>query len=114
MEKVIPGKLAPYPEFFAGLGKLALDTAVVLEKAGIDESFDARTTARKLLECVEWQENLGNKSQAEAERMAGPMAQFNQFALHFLQPHQDEDARNPAVALKIVSESCIRRAVTQG
>jgi HEAT repeat protein len=114
-EKSAAGAVAPYPDFFAGLGKLALEAAVVLEKAGIDEPFDARTTARKLLECIVWQERLGAKSQEESERMAGPMAQFNQYALHYMEPHQGESDNNPGVSLKFVNdlEALARRCSTQ-
>jgi hypothetical protein len=114
-EKPVEGMVAPYPEFFAGLGRLALEAAVILEKAGIDEPFDAKTTARKLLECLVWQEGLGSKSQEETERMAGPMAQFNQFAFRFMEPRQGETENNPGVSLKFVSdlEVLARRCSTQ-
>jgi HEAT repeat protein len=114
-EKSVASVVAPYPEFFAGLGKLAPEAAGVLEKAGIDEPFDARTTARRLLECILWQEGLGTKSEEESERMAGPMAQFNQYALHYMEPHQGEKDNVPAVNLKFVSalETLARRCSTQ-
>jgi len=114
-EKSVASVVAPYPEFFAGLGKLALEAAVVFEKAGIDEPFEARSTARKLLDCILWQEGLGNKSAEETERMAGPMAQFNQYALRYMEPHQGEGGNGPAVSLKFVTdlEVLARRCSTQ-
>ena len=114
-ERPATGVVAPYPEFFAGLGKLALEAAAVLEKAGIDEPFDAKTTARKLLECIVWQEGMGNRTREESERMAGPMAQFSQFALHAMQAHQGEAENNPGVSLKFVNdvEALARRCSTQ-
>jgi hypothetical protein len=109
------GVVAPYPEFFAGLGKLALDTGAAMEKAGIDEPFDSKIAARKLLECILWQEGLGSRSQEESERMAGQMEQFNQFSRRFMEPHQAEIENNPPVAQQLMNdlESLARRCSTQ-
>jgi hypothetical protein len=113
--KPVASVVAPYPAFFAGLGKLALDAAAVLEKAGIEEPFDPKSTARKLLECILWQEGLGIKTPEDTERMAGPMAQFYQYARHYMEPRQIEAENNPGVSLKFVSdlEALARRCSTQ-
>jgi HEAT repeat protein len=113
--KPAEGVVAPYPEFFAGLGKLALDTAVALEKAGLDEPFDPKTAARRLLECIIWQQGLGDRSQDESERMAGQLAQFAQFSKRFMEPHQAEIENNPPVAQQLMNdlEALARRCSTQ-
>jgi HEAT repeat protein len=107
------GVVAPYPEFFAGLGKLALDTAAAVEKAGLDEAFDPKTAARRLLECILWQEGLGDRE--EPERMAGQLAQFNQFSRRFMEPHKAELENNPPVAQQLMNdlEALARRCSTQ-
>jgi hypothetical protein len=107
--------VAPYPEFFAGLGKLALDAAAVMEKAGLDESFDPKTSAHKLLECILWQEGLGDRSQEESERMAGQMEQFKQFSRLFLAPRQAQIENNPPVLQQSMNdlEALARRCSTQ-
>jgi hypothetical protein len=109
------GVVAPYPEFFAGLGKLALDTAAALEKAGLDEPFDPKTAARKLLECILWQQGLGERSPQEIERMAGLLEQFNQFSRHFMESHQAEIENNPPLAQQLMNdlEALARRCSTQ-
>jgi HEAT repeat protein len=109
------GVVAPYPEFFAGLGKLALDTAATLEKAGIDEPFDPKTAARKLLEGILWQEGLGARTQEESERMAGLMEQFNQFWRRSLEPRKAEMENNPPASQKSINdlEALARRCSTQ-
>jgi HEAT repeat protein len=109
------GVVAPYPEFFAGLGKLALEAAAAMEKAGIDEPFDPKTAARKLLECILWQEGLGPRSQEESERLAEQMEQFKQFSRRFMEPHQAEIENNPPVAQKLMNdlETLARRCSTQ-
>ena len=109
------GLVAPYPEFFAGLGKLALDSAAAMEKAGLDESFDPKTAARKLLECILWQEGLGDRSPDESERIAGQMEQFNQFSRRFLAPRQAQIENNPPLAQQSMNdlEALARRCSTQ-
>jgi HEAT repeat protein len=109
------GVVAPYPEFFAGLGKLAMDTAVTLEKAGIDEPFDSKTVARKLLEGILWREGLGTRSQEESDRMAGLVEQFNQFLGRSLQPHQGEAENDPPASQKVINdlEALARRCSNQ-
>ncbi len=115
MAKPTGGAVAPYPEFFSGLGKLAREAAAVMEKAGLDERFDSKITARKLLECILWKEGLGARPQEEAERMAGPLEQFKQFSAGFLEPHQAEIENNPAAAQQLMNEleALARRCSTQ-
>jgi HEAT repeat protein len=107
--------VAPYPEFFAGLGKLALDTAVTLEKAGIDEPFDSKTAALKLLESILVREGMGARTPEESERRAGLMEQFNQFWRRSLEPHQAEMEDNPPATQKLFNdlEALARRNSTQ-
>lgn len=114
-EKPPAGVVAPYPEFFTGLGRVALETADSLEKAGIDEPFDAKTTARKLLECLLWREGIGTKSEEEYERMAGPLAQFERFALQYRKPQAAERPTRTGVSLEVVNnlEVLARRCSTQ-
>ncbi len=113
--KPAAGVVAPYPDFFAGLGKLALETAAAMEKAGLDEPFDPKTAAHRLLEGILWKEGLGARSQEESERMAGQMEQFREFSRHFLEPHQAEIENNPPVAQQLMNdlESLARRCSTQ-
>jgi hypothetical protein len=115
MSTPFAGVVAPYPKFFAGLGKLALDTAAAMEKAGLDEPFDPKTAARKLLECILWQQGLGAGSQKESERMAGQLEQFNRFSQRFMEPHQTEIENNPPVAQQLMNdlEALARRCSTQ-
>jgi HEAT repeat protein len=110
------GVVAPYPKFFEGLAKLALDTAATLEKAGIDEPFDSKTVARKLLEGILWQEGLGGgRTQDESDHQAGLMEQFNQFWRRSLEPHQAEMENNPPASQKLINdlEALARRSSTQ-
>jgi HEAT repeat protein len=109
------GVVAPYPDFFAGLGKLALDTAAAMEKAGLDEQFDPKAAAHRLLECILWQEGLGERSSQESERMAGQMAQFNEFAKRYMESHQAEIENNPPLAQQLMNdlEALARRCSTQ-
>ena len=124
--KPATGMVAPYPKFFEGLSKLALETAVALEKAGIDEPFDSKTAAHKLLEGILWQEGLGTGQGAAAQRggsqnqetanhPAGLMEQFNQFWERTLEPHQAEIENNPPASQKLMNdlESLARRSSTQ-
>jgi len=109
------GVVAPYPKFFDGLGKLASDLAVTFEKAGIDEPFDSKTAARKLLECILWQEGLGGRNQDESDHPAGLMEQFTEFWKRRLEPRQAELENNPAASQKLMNdlEALARRCSTQ-
>ena len=115
IDKSAAGVVAPYPDFFAGLGKIALDTAVDFEKAGIAEPFDAKTAARELFECIAWQEGLGEKSRQASERETRLMAQCGQFILRFMAPHQAEIDNDPLVSQKLLNdlEILARRCSTQ-
>ena len=44
------GMVAPYPEFFSGLAKLARRTAEAFDKAGLDQRFEVKTVASQMLE----------------------------------------------------------------
>jgi hypothetical protein len=114
-DKSVAGVVAPYPAFFAGLGQLALDTASALEKAGIDESFDAKTAARQLFECIAAQEGLGSRSGEESQRTEDRMAQFGQFLQRFMEPRKAEIENNPPAAQKLINDlaSLARRCSTQ-
>jgi HEAT repeat protein len=107
--------VAPYPEFFEGLGKLALETSAILDKAGIDEPFDSKTAALKLLEGILWREGSGARTQEESGRSAGLMEQFNQFWRRSLEPHQAEIENNPPASQKLINnlEALARRNSTQ-
>jgi HEAT repeat protein len=109
------GVVAPYPKFFTGLGKLALEAAATLEKANIDEPFDSKTAARKLLESILWQEGLGDRTREESEPAAGLMEQFTQFWRRTLEPHQAQMENNPPASQKLMNELEVlaRRCSTQ-
>ncbi len=113
------GVVAPYPEFFAGLSKLALDTAAAMEKAGLDEQFDPKTAARRMLECILRQEGLGERSAQESAqesgRAAGQVAQFYQFSKGFMEAHQVEIENNPPASQQLMNdlEALARRCSTQ-
>jgi hypothetical protein len=109
------GVVAPYPKFFEGLSKLALETAATLEKAGIDEPFDSKTAARKLLEGILWQEGLAVRNQEESDHPASLIEQFTQFWQRSLETHQTELEKNPPAAQKLMNdlETLARRTSTQ-
>jgi HEAT repeat protein len=109
------GVVAPYPEFFEGLAKLALETAAALDKAGIEEPFDPKTAARSLLEGILWQEGLGDRSEGNSERLAAQLEQFDRFYCRYLEPFQAEVENNPPALQKLLNdlETLARRCSTQ-
>ena len=48
-----PGLVSPYPEFFAGLGRLSSVTADAFAKTDSAQDIDARAVAQNLLDCIE-------------------------------------------------------------
>jgi len=45
-----PGVVSPYPDFFAGLGKLARDTAQIFQTNLVTETFEAKRIAAEILQ----------------------------------------------------------------
>jgi hypothetical protein len=109
------GVVAPYPNFFTGLGKLSLETAAALEKAGLDEPFDSKTAARQLLKGLLWPEVTGTATPEESERQGGLMEQFNRFWQSSVEPHKGEFENNPPASQKLLNdlEALARRCSTQ-
>ncbi len=107
------GQVEPYPDFFSGLGKLAGEAAEVFKKAGIEEAFDAKTTAQKLLDCVQMEQAGAPRSPEEQERMAGPLAQFNEFVVAYAKGPDYEE--NPNLLPKMMNdlEALARRCASQ-
>ncbi len=53
-----PGVVSPYPEFFARLGKLSMDTARILGKFTVEEAIDTKAVAKKLLRVLDIMKRL--------------------------------------------------------
>jgi hypothetical protein len=79
------GLVAPYPDFFAGLAKLSLDSAAALQKAGFDAPFDLKAVARDMLEQMTKPES---RSSGE-EVMSARAEHFTEFFEQFYARHEN-------------------------
>lgn len=85
------GMVAPYPEFFSGLAKLARRTAEAFAQAGLEPQFEIKSVATNLLESLELVEKAQrSRDEKELERMSGKLEQLGQFQNRYYEKHQAE------------------------
>ncbi len=109
------GVVAPYPDFFAGLARLARQTESAMEKAGLDETFDARAIAQKLLDGIFMEQGLAADTGEENGKMSATRIQFNQFAGHYMETHHAGGGDNsPAVQLLLKNLEAVARRCLDG
>jgi HEAT repeat protein len=106
------GVVAPYPDFFAGLAQLARQTEAAMEKAGMDEQFDSRATAQKLLDSVFLEQGLA-ADREDAAKLSAARIQFNQFAGRYMETHHAGGGDNSPAAQQLLKdlEAVARRCV---
>ncbi len=84
------GMVTPYPEFFAGLAKLARATATALDQAGLDPVFDARTAAASLREMLQLFDSIiSSRDERELEQVSGKLEQLEQFTERYYERHKE-------------------------
>lgn len=85
------GMVAPYPEFFSGLAKLARRTAEAFAQAGLEPRFEIKSVASNLLESLDLVEKAQrSRDEKELERMSGKLEQLGQFQHRYYEKHQAE------------------------
>ena len=85
------GMVAPYPDFFSGLATLTRRTATAFEKAGLEESFDAKKVGGQMLELLNLSENLSRStSEKDYEKVSARLEQLGQFQSRYYEKHQAE------------------------
>jgi hypothetical protein len=81
------GMVAPYPEFFSGLAKLARRTAEALDKAVPDQRFEVKAVASQLLEDLARHERF---LQAEDFQGLFNLVQLEEFTGRYYEKHRAE------------------------
>lgn len=81
------GMVAPYPEFFSGLAKLARRTAEAFRKAGLEQEFNVKTVAADLLSTFESRREL---RVIDFGNVSGKFEQLGQFENRYYEKHQAE------------------------
>ncbi|PWU11450.1 MAG: hypothetical protein C5B50_23330 [Verrucomicrobia bacterium] len=108
------GIVAPYPEFFSGLARLARQTADALEKAGAERQFEVRPVAQRLLEQI----RLSQKHAGRVEEREITLEQMVQFENRYYEKHQTEfGKRDPYEAYRQMEkelEALARRCAETG
>lgn len=85
------GMVAPYPDFFSGLAALSRRTAAAFAKAGLEESFDAKQVAGRLLELFKLSEDLSRSTSEKGyEKVSARLEQLGQFQNRYYERHQAE------------------------
>jgi HEAT repeat protein len=107
------GVVAPYPDFFAGLAQLARETEAAMEKAGMDEPFDSRAIAQKLLDDIFIQQNVAPGTREERARMSTALFELSQFTGHYMETHPGGGGDNSPAAQQLLKdfEAVARRCV---
>jgi HEAT repeat protein len=108
------GVVAPYPDFFAGLAQLSRQTESAMEKAGMDETFDSRAVAQKLLDGMFIQQRLAAENVEETTKTSPERIQFNQFTGHYMETHHAGGGDNSPAAQQMLKdfEAVARRCAT--
>lgn len=74
------GMVAPYPDFFSGLARLARRAETQFAQSGLEEQFDRRDVAQQFLDAVLLQENVGANPALRIEEINQQQsAQFGEF-----------------------------------
>jgi hypothetical protein len=107
------GVVACYPDFFAGLAKLSRETAEVMEKSGIDEPFNARALARKMLDGILIDQGMTGQGSEETVEMSRERAEFNRFFIHYSETRQAGDSVTAQQLVKDL-EAVARRCLNGG
>jgi HEAT repeat protein len=82
------GTVAPYPEFFSGLAKLARQTATAFEKVGEEQPFDAKTAAAELLDALRFSKEMSRtRDEKQYKRLSVKMEQLRQFQNRYYELH---------------------------
>jgi HEAT repeat protein len=79
----VQGVVAPYPDFFAGLAKLSRQMAAAAESAGLDEKYDEKSVARKLLDACSAIVGFRGQSEPSMIGSAASIAQLNDFVTEY-------------------------------
>ncbi|HEX3716741.1 MAG TPA: DUF3160 domain-containing protein [Verrucomicrobiae bacterium] len=108
------GVVAPYPDFFASLAKLSRETAEVMEKSGIDEPFNARALARKMLDGILIDQEMMGQGSEETVEMSREHAELNRFFIHYSETRQAGENAPAAQQLLKDLEAVARRCLNGG
>ena len=85
------GIVAPYPDFFAGLAKLARQTADAFEGTGQDEPFAVKTVAGELVDLIKLsKEPMRGRNEKEFEGISARLQQFEDFQNRYYEAHSAE------------------------
>ncbi len=98
------GIVAPYSDFFSGLARLARDTGEAMEKAGMDEAYDSKAIAQKLLDGIFMVEGLAANRGDEMAKMSTARIQFNQFTGHYMESHHAGGGDNSIASQQLLKD----------
>jgi len=89
------GMVAPYPDFFSGLAKLARQTASAFDKGGFGQSFEIKPVAAELLMKLELSERIStSRDEKDMEENSAKLVQFGQFYQSYYEKHRAEFEAN--------------------
>jgi hypothetical protein len=111
------GMVAPYPAFFSGLASLSRRTAEAFEKAGLEEPFEVKNTARDLLEKPSLSRRLYHaRDEKELFDLSGKLAQFGRFHAWYYEQHKGEIEKDRSLYNKLEEnlERLARRCAEEG
>jgi HEAT repeat protein len=85
------GMVAPYPEFFSGLAQLSRRTASAFQTANLDQKFEVKTAANRLLELLNLSQELSSaRDEKELEMNSGKLEQLGRFQNRYYEKHKAE------------------------
>lgn len=116
------GMVAPYPDFFAGLGSLARQTAEDFQQSGMGPQFEVKSVAQKLLDDLNLAKTpFRNRNLQEFEKVSSELEQLSQFQHRYYQEYQKQhEAKGPQATTAVYKtmqqdlESLAQRCATNG
>jgi HEAT repeat protein len=116
------GMVAPYPDFFAGLGALARQTADEFQQSGMGPQFEVKSIAQKLLDDLNLAKTpFRNRNPQEFEKVSSELEQLSQFQHRYYQQYQKQvEAKGPQEASAVYKtmrqdlEGLARHCATNG
>jgi HEAT repeat protein len=85
------GIVAPYPDFFSGLAKLARQTGEELAKAQSEEQFDVKSAASRLLDLLKvYDQFMHAQNKPEFEAVSAKLTQAFEFHNRYVELHRAE------------------------
>ena len=88
------GMVAPYPDFFAGLATLTRKTAEAFQQAGMNQQFDVKSAADKLLDIFRSRKNSSRV--INLDDVSPETEQFGRFEGRYYELHHSELEKNNA------------------